>query len=705
MRCTLALVALVSGCGGAAPAPTGARLVPETVRVGSVELLVVPRATGEHLALGLWLDVGSLDPPDPTVAIVAGDLAAERGSDPSRPVHAVVFPDGTLFRVECPRSELDRCVGALGAAVATRAPSDIAVEQAVARAQERRERGTSDPVRESHALALSGALGLTVNPLGRVGGEVGAEEVGQFLSAHYGASRALLVVVGNVARSDVVGPVRTHLEDVHASAARAERRGDAGPQVLREEGAGPAVWTFARPATSEAEARGVAAAWARRGAWLDWYSVAAFPTRMGWIAMVTVRGDASVARTAAGWLDAPLEPEPPAVSEDAWSIVEREGTRWVAAPGAEAEQRLERWGLGVAGTVEEAELASVARAAERQPRLDPVELVPIEGAAGTAVAWRLGGPELEGPQDHGASAIAARVLAERCLGGASVRIGAGGVLVTREGDTPRVLAEAAFWQDCVAGSPPSAAEVERARREAIAAADLDGERRAAVADRIVPGSPGAVAPTPSRTALAHVTADDVIARWESWADNTRWAFAGEPRALESVATSRFGRTARTGDAARTSPGRLDALEELGELRVEELRERELLIAVRLDACGSAGAARAALDLWAVAMRGTGARVVWRDAGVAPALDLAWLGLSVVGSSEALARAAAAEVSTEELGRAVARGSDAEAAARALARAGALGAAVASVEGEPPSAADCRPTVRRSWLVSPPSSRR
>lgn len=695
---------IVAGCGATVTRTgPGAHEPAATVHVGAVELLVVTRATAEHVALGLWIDAGALDGQNPTVAIVAADVAAAEGSGSGGPaIEPVVFPDGTLLRVLCRRSDLDRCVTALGRSLSTRAVDDGALARAVERARARRDAGLGDPVREAHALALSGALGLPVHPLGEASDEVPASAVESFLAAHYGAGRVLLVVVGDVVRDAVASLVRAGLEEARAHASRATRASGAGPRVLHEEGRAPAVWTFALRARSPEEALGSAAAWARRGPLLGSSSVAAFPTRLGWVALLTIRGDAAAARTAAGWLDAPPEPAPPPPAEDAWSIVERVGARWVAAEVGEPA----RWGLGVVGPAEPEELADVAAVVEHGAPRGSVSLAEVEGAGAAAVVWRLPGPELEGPHDHGSSAIAAHILAARCAAQGSVTISGSGVLVTREGEAASILADAAFWEDCVAAGAPSTGEIERARSELVATSELGAARRAAVAAQVAPGAPGAIAPTPSRSEIAEVEPSDVVARWARWATDAQWSFAGDRSALARIRSSSFGRTERTGSAEPVEPAEVRPTSDGGdggELRLDELAERELLVSARLDGCSSTAGARAALDLWVATARGAGARVTWREAGSAATLGLAWMALSLAGDGEALERAFGA-IAALDLDEALRRGSEAEAAARSLAAAGPLGTAVAGALATRSTGA-CRPTLRRVWLVPAPTGRR
>lgn len=690
----------LAGCGAARPAPSSPSSPsagPE--RVAGMELLLVRRPLGETTALALWIDAGSLDGAPASTALVAAELAAGAAVARSgRAVASVVLPDGTSLRLACPRSELADCVGDLAAGLSLRDVEPSAFEGALQRVRERRERGTGAARRTAETLAASAALGVPLSPLGDAEDVVRAEDVRAYLSAHFGASRALLVVVGDVTR-ETLAPHLDALARVRASESRRARSTTDGAQLASEEGADRPVLSLAVRTQDEPAALGLARAWSRRGALVGGVSTSAFPTRAGWLALVTIDPSMIDPSLVAGWLRAPAGTGERIVDEDAWSIADREGARWAAGP---SEPRAWRAGAGWVGPLPEQVASDLRAALVDGERGEPPLRVPMSDVADVAAAWGVEGPASEGAAMHGATAIAARILARRCAGEAEVSVEADAVVVALRSEVSRVLSEASFWRDCVRAAPPSGAEIEEARRVEMALRTRDDTRRTWVAERSLPASPGAIAPLAAASVIAHVDADDVRARWATWGARSRLALAGSPALLgepgPAIAEPAPPPRAAGLVAQPAAPARR---------RLAGLEVPEVVLSAILPDCGSAGAARRLLAEWARAVRATGARLVWADAGAGG--GLAWLALSAQGSEEALARVAATPLAPEAGAEVAASGAHDELVDASLSRADprrvAHDAAVAAIRGTEPSLARCvaPPVVQIGWLDPEPIS--
>ena len=663
-----------SGCGGAPrPRPVAATdLAPE--QVGAHRVVVVERPMEGHVALTVWIDAGSLD--GPNEALLAAEIVAAAGE-----LDVLVTPDGTRLRRMCASAELERCVRELDAALGARGISDEALEAARERVAGRRARGASSSRREAEMLAAGAALGLSIEPLGVADTVPGREGVLAFLEAHYGADRALWIVVGDVARDRAEAAI----ERVDARAARAERARrtptEQAPRTRASEHPGAGHWAIARRTPSEGEALAIANAWRARRGLATGVEVSAFPTRAGWVAMVSFarrEGDAPMRWAGvAPWPVATRE-----VPEGAFEIADRVGALWVTGAGAEVGERL---GVAVVGRDAESTLASLEPA--RIP-WESAASVAVPGAASLSIAWLLPGPAEDGASALGASRIAAEIFSLRCGQGAQVSVEGAGVFVVTTGSPVESRAVASVWADCVALSEPSVADVETARRALVARTTLDDERLAAAAAALAPRAPGVVASEGSAQALSDVAIEDVRARWRSWRDGGRWGLAGAVADASGPAPS-----ADVSGGLEASTTRRERV---------AIDRQELVIIEAIPSCGNVAFGTALARAWARHARLLGLEVTWQRSGASS--GAAWGAISARGDAGALGALASAELDPG------ARANVAEAAARLaleglaelastseLARRAAVGAAHARCESAP---------VRSSvWLEPHPTGAR
>ena len=669
------LALALAGCGGVRVPPAVSSTVSvATERVGERAVIVVERPMEGHAAITVWLDAGSLDGPE--ASLLAAELVAS-----SADLEVTVLPDGTRVRRMCTLEALDGCVREIDAALARRSYTDEALEDARRAVSARRARGSGSSRREAERLATSAALGLELTPLGDPDAIVDRGAVEAFLDDHYGSDRSLWIAVGDL-EPDRLAQALSETPTRGARAARLPRVTDeAAARVRAAEHAAPGYWAIAWRAPDAERAQALANAWSHRRLLAQDLEVSAFPTRAGWVALVSFarRADDDVTR----WVGVVAEPADSEVADEtAWELADRLGTRWVAGETPDARARA---GVALVGEDAEGSTRAIELDAERDPFPDAV-LVPVANTMGVSVAWALPGPTDDGASAFGASRIAAELLSHRCASEATIRVEGDAVLVTETSDLAGVRGHASRWSDCVVLSEPTADEVEAVRRVLVARASLDDERLAAVARAIAPAAPGVLAPRASRQALSDVPTADVLARWRSWRDAGRWSFAG--------AVERAG-----GEAPPEQPVDLMATE----VRVRASVERpELVLVEALAGCGEVGYGAALARAWASHARRRGLEVTWQHSGATRVL--AWGAVAVRGDATVLAEMARAVLAPAERNAASAEAMRAALVAHAslastaeLARRGALGAAAARCEGG---------TLRaNAWLEPHPSSGR
>lgn len=219
------LIAL-SGCGAAIEKiePPARKAI--TIE-GVIPVLYVSRLTPGFVQISLWVDAGSRDASPPQVATVAAWIAADRAHSD---LQVYVVPDGIEFSTICRSLEIDKCITWLGSALNARNPTQSEMRKARMRLVESRLRALSqDRARSSDRLALKALLGTDADslfPLGerKADDRVTKTAVGDFLKAHFGPARALLVAVGEVQTSDLREAVQAAFSNnSKAHADRAQR--------------------------------------------------------------------------------------------------------------------------------------------------------------------------------------------------------------------------------------------------------------------------------------------------------------------------------------------------------------------------------------------------------------------------------------------------------------------------------------------------
>ncbi len=671
-----AVAIALAGCGGpraALVSGTGAREVaPE--RVGERALLVVERPMDGHVAVVVFLDAGYLD--GAGTALVAAEIVSSSTHD----LDAAVLPDGIRFRRMCHAEALDECVREIEAALGSRSFSEQALGAALRTVAARRERGSGSSRREAETLAASAALGLELAPLGDAEETVTREDVTRFLDEHFGAERSLWIAVGDVRAERVQAALAGTPSRTARASRRARRPDEAASRVRSAEHPEPGHWAIARRVATQEEAMALANAWRARRSLATGVEVSAFPTRAGWVALVSfARRDAhEVSR----WVH--VEPEPSAhemADETAWDLADRLGARWISGELASVDARTS---LALVGRDAEADAQTIDL--EDGPSPWASTLVPVQDASELAMAWALPGAAEDGPSALGATRIAAEILARRCTNEASIRVDGDAVVVVTSDAPQRARAAASRWRDCVALSEPSPAEIEATRRVLVARATLDDDRLAAAARALTPRAPGLVASEGSRQSLSDVPTEDVLARWRSWRDAGRWGLAG---AVE-------------GSRSEPAPDAVADVEGTEvHLRVAVDRP-ELVIIEAVPGCGDVSYGAALERAWAGLARGRGLEIAWTRSGASR--QLAWGAISVRGDAAALEAVRSEELSDEARASAMREAAHGAREARAalaslreLARRGAIGRRGARCDA---------PTVRgRAWLEPLPSGPR
>lgn len=173
---------------------------PNGMRIASL-----PRATPDVLWLALYIDAGSRDAALPETATLSAWLATDYGGAETRAaVRAVVFPDVTELSLPCTAERLDQCVGRLAQALNARALDADELARARERLRDAQRRAlATQPHNPLERLALHALLPDTADgffPLGRVDSDlvVATDAVPDFLRAHYGPERSLLVAAGDI---------------------------------------------------------------------------------------------------------------------------------------------------------------------------------------------------------------------------------------------------------------------------------------------------------------------------------------------------------------------------------------------------------------------------------------------------------------------------------------------------------------------------
>lgn len=707
-RLVLAACLGLTACGASTRVTREASTTTQVEQSGALSLLVLERPLGDTVALSLWIDVGTMDAPNASHALMAAQVLSSRLGLEMR-----VTPDATSFRQLCVRGELDVCLDRFGEVLRARDVSEEEFAQALIAVRQRREHGLADARRASLGLALEGVLGRAIHPLGDADDEVTREGVTRFLAAHYGPNRALVIAVGEDDR-DALRSAAMRLDGPSADATRAALEEGAATLHAFDESHLPPSWSFAVRAETERDARAMAGAWLARGG--EEESVSVFPTRLGWVSTLSTSSNepAALLRMAT-WMRARDFRVQASVESDAWTLSNQHGDAWAARDDRARTLRVSFAGAGqvdvsIAERVD-ALLAARTSAVARDENLVRVTLdgsvlsvVDSLGGETASVELRFAGAASDGPTT-GASAIALEALRARCFEDASVTLDGGSLRVLFHAALEALAERAALALDCVAAYAPSPDALDHARRSRIAHATIDSERRAVVARLLSPEAPGWILPEGARTSLSDVPNEDVEARLLAWR-TSRDVVIGWPTQLEESETRalalqvippRMDPAMPTLEAPRTSPAAAE------ETRVHaDIGDAEIIVAVRVDGAdqpGSGEGACASLDAWSHA---NAARPHWRARG--EVLGWSWCAIALRAWPEGAAPSVDAGALRAAMDAAHVRGSQ----ARDLARADvAMAARVVVERSRTASDSTLNATFRRAIVepAQPPLRRR
>ena len=625
-RPALLALALLSACGPRGPGPVTPSPQPQAAveSVGELQVALRPRATQGLVRASLWIDAGSRDGAPPATATLAAWAAGD----------GLATPEATLFEARCEREALEDCLETLGRSLATRALQPKHHAALRARLVAARQRAATDPLRRAEVLAVAAAMDdASVDPLGSAedDADLTIAAVEAFLTEHYGAARALLVLEGDLPE-DASAQIGAHT---------------AGwPRAMATRGARPAPPPGNRSAaeTSTAHARALAAVFAappdaeRAAALFD--DSRLFALRGGTVLLVHARRTEveGLAHRLATQLRLMGASAAVGGSDPTAAIV----SRWLGAGDGAPSQAM---GLGAAcaegrglpelepcaeGAATAFERAVAAAAPERRGEVTggSADLVLANGATlrvrrvpgplGLVVRFA-GGPSESPPGAHGRAAIAAHALARSCALPTRpfVEPDGWGLVAELDPAQPDALAEGV----ACALAEPAPGTVGQGRQRVRALARVRPERTW-VARLIQPSAPGLVAPDGSDSGAASVQELDGFLRGARVGRRVTVAIAGDVDPTEASARVApvFGGL-EPGEALEP-PGRVL---ERRPLRAESYAGAEPRVAVALalptEARGAPTAARAFARALAEASAAQGLRVV--AAGGDSAEGLAW----------------------------------------------------------------------------------
>lgn len=568
MRRALPSVALallvLAGCGPHRPETEEPSISQERIdEAGGVRVLALPRPTEGRLWLSLWVDAGSRAADPPQLATVAAWTLAPGGGGRA-------LADGIELTAACDRDSLGAQLDRWAERLSSREVPAPSVEAALERLRRIRRARASDATRRADALALAALSGGPVDPLGAAEDDarIDPARLRRFLEAHVGSGRVLLVAVGDVEPDELRAEASRAFAGLPAAGERRPSRPLRAEQTLRVEvgDASRVSLATSHPGVSDA-ARFAGRLLSRISAEprAPRPSAEAFPLGGRGVALVRLetaepaRVRALVGRAAELLEEEPGEAPPVAPEGDARALAAWYGARWVGGRDEDGRERALALGVVVDGgrgdsteldadpdaelrRQAEERLGEVLRAARRGPALegsvddDRGEVTLANGAVlrgrreralrRTSVAVLFAGGATEEPASaHGATALLAHLLADRCdaiaqreLGVGLEAIGARARPVLRadawglvlEGPAERAPALAALAPRC-AGDVPPAAAFEGARSEAVARADAP---LASLARALSPDAPGRVAPLGSPATLGRL-APERLRRWAS----------------------------------------------------------------------------------------------------------------------------------------------------------------------------------------------
>lgn len=506
---TAVLVLLIVACGGRSP-PVVARPEPggpQAASVGEMRVLAAPRATGGHVALGLFVQArGASASLRATAALV---IEARSGA------RVRATPDGLTIRTTAEASALEEGLAQLARALAVRNASATEVEEAADRLRRRRAARASDDDALAVRLALEALGAGPLDPFGDLATPLSAAVVSEWLAVTLGCERALVVAVG-----DVDEPT------LHTAVERAF----ASPPHVGAEDVGPPAWTpgAARTASGEHPVAAVATWTASVDEALrvaDWTErlapdahASAFPLRGRAVVVATQQGDEAALRTIGAALDhARLLDDEQATprARDAEQELLSLGEGWLAGPSDPGEAP--RVGAALIRVSEEGSLSTEAEAPELDALVTTTPVAPtrldatrgdatlpnglilhVARASGEEVAVVLAfraGAALDPAREHGRAAVLAAVLARSCEPDADVAwVDDATIGVTVRGASGTIERTTLRAVDCARNAINEVAHAEAARASSIAALDVGRRVRGWAATVLAPSAPGWVAP-------------------------------------------------------------------------------------------------------------------------------------------------------------------------------------------------------------------
>lgn len=642
------VLAMALGCGGpprggGGPAPGSTGGGEAVARAGDAHVMVISRPTAGYVLLQLWIDAGARDA-GPEVATLASLVAAARADagagDADDAVRARVVPDGTSFELVARAGALEAAMARLGRALAAREPSQDELGAAREELRRRRRARAADVLGDAERLALAALAGeesaARLDPLAHAEEPPAREEVAAFLAAHYGPARALLVGVGDVEVDALGRALEAATREAPAALEVAPLRADwvaAGhDRALAEEDASEAAFAVALRVPTPAAAEHVAASLLVRlgpGA-----RAAALPVPPGVLVLGAAPGAlepelaGAIVRTARA---VHVGAEPAVTALSAAALADAAGLAWAARPERgevhDASDTL-AVALGVLGE------GAAARALEVAPAL-ALEAAPVDGelevlvreVPGDVVALSvalLGGASEDPASGHGRAAIVARAVATRCGGDVLAWAEPRSIGLLRASGRALAPDALAALVECALFSRIEPGDLERARRDALAALG-DGEAfRARAALALVPGAPGLVAPLGSPDGIAG--AADLAA----WLDEQRTAARARLGMTASIAWSGIAHGLRAGGAPiprAPAPAAGDVF-----VADESVEIPEVLVALRTEREAPRFVARLAASALSRAASAGALSVVHADGDVAPGLS--WLAIGLRGPSDA-----------------------------------------------------------------------
>ncbi len=200
----------------------------QVIAVRGLEVRVLPRDTSGLVHAALFVDAGSRHAQPASAATLATWSAAGT-------LTGTTTPDFVSFTANTDAASLPDVLRAMAAALSSRNLAPERHAELAARWEDARRRAIAQPARRADALALTGVLGVGANPLDGDVATIAQSEA--FLANHFGTSRALLVIVGDIDADTAESQVREAFNRVGtASESRPSADAYEIEPISREEG-------------------------------------------------------------------------------------------------------------------------------------------------------------------------------------------------------------------------------------------------------------------------------------------------------------------------------------------------------------------------------------------------------------------------------------------------------------------------------------